>query len=392
MKKIKRLFGELFPSDMQASVHPPRFEPGPFLPPFFVPGPVIPPLIVPCPVPPHRINLGELQRSTSSTSSFGKNTSTKREYFGVHKWVIEDLNKATRYIGHEGNYIRTSFLLQMDGTEVRFHLAIGRRISTDDPFVLSISYYTNDDQIEYGAMVNLDEYTIHEKAVRKKIEIRRGTSTSKVRECLYRNWRTELSNDVLTIYFHFVVEYFPTHLQTTEQRETNPTFQIRRDDLENISDFTIHCGEKSFPVHKIVLANSSKVFHAMFSHNEFDENKTNESTIKDLEPRTVNMMVEVMYSHHLQEGLLSSDLENLLEASNMYDFEYLRSKCEQRLLAKFLNNNCCAHLLYVGLKFNSEKLANSARKMVLKSIYNICQTKQFTELMTTYPDALEMKL
>ena len=329
---------------------------------------------------------GDFQRSISTTSTVVKTLPIGKAYFGVHKWTINDFETGFLLLAAD-DFFKTTFSVRMEEEdEARFHLELGH--SLEDPLSLSLFAYTDDDQIDFGAFASLFSFSQKELASTSRMKWRfvKGERVG------YKNWYKlsdlQFPTDSLTIYWYFDVQYLGSCF-AIEEKIDRPTFQIRRDDLENISDFTIHCGEKSFPVHKIALANSSKVFCAMFSNRDLDKNKSNETTIKNFKPETVDMMIEVMYSHHLREDLLPSDLENLLEAANVYGIEFLNYKCEQRLLARFMDINYCTQLLCVGLMYNCKTLATSARQMVLKNISKVCQTKQFTELMTVFPGALE---
>ena len=57
---------------------------------------------------------------------------------------------------------------------------------------------------------------------------------------------------------------------------------------ERMADITLLCGEKRFPVHKVILAARSDVFATMFQHTDTEEARTNEVRIEDTDPETLS--------------------------------------------------------------------------------------------------------
>ena len=334
------------------------------------------------------INLGEFQRSSSITPSLNKGTGNPVDkfYYGVHKWTIQ-----TQFtLLGEDDCIATGFSVPTDRFSVNFTMKLSR--SVDPPGIDLYITCESDDPIHYEGLGTLKEFSPEQFLQMGKFNrLTNEANIGMVHQRLVKLPPHLANKDFVTICWHYGLRY-QTKTSAVKQsgdKENRPTFQIERDGLENISDFTIHCGGKSFPVHKMVLANSSQVFHAMFLHKEFEENKKNEITVKNLNPETVDMMINFMYSHHLPEDLLVVNLENLLQAADMFDIEFLKSECGKRLVNKFLHVKNSSHLLYIGLKFNSKELVTSSRKMVLQNISTLCQTSKFADLVTVFPRALE---
>ena len=61
---------------------------------------------------------------------------------------------------------------------------------------------------------------------------------------------------------------------------------------EDLTDFTIICQDKKFPVHKQILAARSDVFLRMFQHEDTQEAKNNQIEMDDTDPETVERFLE----------------------------------------------------------------------------------------------------
>jgi len=123
-------------------------------------------------------------------------------------------------------------------------------------------------------------------------------------------------------------------------------------ELDHLSDVEIVCGHVKFKCHKFALSRSSKVFMAMFQH-PLVESKSNQVSITDFHPDTVESMVNFIYN-----GVPDEDTEydeELLAIADKYEIIKLKKLCESAL-AKTLNNSNVAETWVFANKFNASYL------------------------------------
>lgn len=98
------------------------------------------------------------------------------------------------------------------------------------------------------------------------------------------------------------------------------------------TDFVIVCGDKEFPCHRAVVAESSPVFEAAVSGN-MTEGQSGRIDIKDAEPDAVSAMLSFMYTGKLDD---EHDLDHLklLVLGDRYGIDKLVAACAPRLLEK----------------------------------------------------------
>ena len=106
---------------------------------------------------------------------------------------------------------------------------------------------------------------------------------------------------------------------------------------------------KAIRCHKLHLSRRSPVFHAMFK-NRMAESELGEVTIPDFSERVVEMMISFMYSGELLKGDNKEDvLQELLEISDKYEVDALKSRCESILVREIGDSNVAALWVISGM-------------------------------------------
>ena len=106
-----------------------------------------------------------------------------------------------------------------------------------------------------------------------------------------------------------------------------------REEESGGADVTLECGGEQFRVHKIVLAASSDVFSAMFSHAGTRESRTSRVEIVDMDPRALEAFLQFVYTDDCEGAAWRSRemVLRLLEAAEKYDVDGLKRRCEDGL-------------------------------------------------------------
>jgi BTB/POZ domain len=128
-------------------------------------------------------------------------------------------------------------------------------------------------------------------------------------------------------------------------------------ELKGFSDFTVVCGNKQFPVHKIVLAAQSPVFAAMFKNDE-QVKSTKKLEIKDYSEELVEIFLKCLYAGEVsQEG--SQKALKLFGLAKKFEVEQLKSELEEECISS-LNDENAFDALAAGNRYKSEALIEAA--------------------------------
>lgn len=96
-------------------------------------------------------------------------------------------------------------------------------------------------------------------------------------------------------------------------------------DDEKFSDFTFVVKDKKFKLHKLVLAASSPVMERLFAA-DYEEKKTGQCQIDDIEPNIFNAMSRFMYTCTVPEKLCDI-VCYLYAAAHYYEIQTLKDIC-----------------------------------------------------------------
>jgi hypothetical protein len=132
-------------------------------------------------------------------------------------------------------------------------------------------------------------------------------------------------------------------------------------DDEKFSDFKVIVKGTAYHVHKVVLANASPVFRAMFESG-MEESKTNVCKVEDIDKDTFWKLLLFIYC-----GLLHKKLEDkaidLYKAAHYYEIEDLKTICHLEMIKILKQENAvkiheCAH------QFDLEDLKEKAWEII----------------------------
>uniref|UniRef100_A0A915ABU8 Non-specific serine/threonine protein kinase n=1 Tax=Parascaris univalens TaxID=6257 RepID=A0A915ABU8_PARUN len=120
--------------------------------------------------------------------------------------------------------------------------------------------------------------------------------------------------------------------------------------LENgaLADCELECNGQVIPVNKFMLSTHSKVFSAMFSHDDVQESKEKKVIMKDTDIDSVRMMLRYMYCGEVD---LESSAEGVMVLAERYQMDELKQLCEEKLCSLVDKNNI-AEMLYLADLYN----------------------------------------
>jgi hypothetical protein len=146
----------------------------------------------------------------------------------------------------------------------------------------------------------------------------------------------------------------------------------------NFSDFTVKCGDQTFPCHKVVLASRSDVLCAMLN-NETEEKIENTTEIKDASPENVKSMLDYVYTGNLPEDIDDSCGEILYLAAK-YHLPELVKACEVALLNSLCEGNALATLVIIDRHCPESSSRSDVIKFIATRINDIIGTDDWGKL------------
>ena len=144
------------------------------------------------------------------------------------------------------------------------------------------------------------------------------------------------------------------------------------------SDFEIICGDKSWPIHKNILALKSDVIANLFLSEHWKESKKNRLHISDFEPETVEMMLHFVYTNTLPDPVKCN--ADLLLIANKYNIRGLISFCGVEL-AKRISPSNAIDILDTAWKVNAEQLKNAAVSYISKIVGTVIDTPKWNKVI-----------
>nr|XP_042905552.1 speckle-type POZ protein-like isoform X1 [Parasteatoda tepidariorum]XP_042905553.1 speckle-type POZ protein-like isoform X2 [Parasteatoda tepidariorum] len=134
------------------------------------------------------------------------------------------------------------------------------------------------------------------------------------------------------------------------------------------SDVKLRVNNIDFLAHKAVLASRSPVFSAMFDQDML-ENQSGIVQIKDLNEKTLQNLLEFMYTDVVNEMDCEGTL-NLLLAADKYQVLNLKDKCTSKILSLLSEENVC-EVITVADMINHESLKTIALNFILEKASKI---------------------
>uniref|UniRef100_A0A1B0AT35 BTB domain-containing protein n=1 Tax=Glossina palpalis gambiensis TaxID=67801 RepID=A0A1B0AT35_9MUSC len=218
-----------------------------------------------------------------------------------------------------------------------------------------------------------------------------------------------LPKDKLTIFCEMCVkaEVIDISSQPQTQQFKLSAFKLNEDlgklfDSEKYSDVTIVVGDRSFPVHKAILAGKLKkhrilstigyyeqaridsrsdVFAAMFEH-ETIESKLNRVTINDIDPEVVIEMLRFIYTGEAPN--LDRMADDLLAAADKYALDNLKVMCAKALCAK-LSVETAAEILILADLHSIDQLKAQTIRFILTNATDVMETQGWQNMIKMHP-------
>nr|XP_042909499.1 speckle-type POZ protein-like [Parasteatoda tepidariorum] len=149
-----------------------------------------------------------------------------------------------------------------------------------------------------------------------------------------------------------------------------------------LTDFDIKVGDKSFPVHKNILAAHSPVFMKMMT-NDFMESKTNSFTITDAVPEVFELFLRSLYGGELENQSWDS-LKELYYLVDKYDVGFLKVECTDAVIS-CLSVDLVCEILKLAYSFSNSDLKTVAINFAVNHIKKIVPREDWKELVKTHP-------
>lgn len=146
--------------------------------------------------------------------------------------------------------------------------------------------------------------------------------------------------------------------------------------MDHLTDVTVCVRRRQFKCHKLILATSSPYFNAMFQSG-LRESIENRVFIRNLDEKTVQTVIEYIYSGSVT--ISWDNVEEVLEAGNLFQVEALKDRCVQFLKRNLEPSNCIG-VWRLGEKLNCGSLASVAKDMILSSFSQACGHEEFLSL------------
>ncbi|XP_077968799.1 uncharacterized protein LOC120344635 [Styela clava] len=140
-----------------------------------------------------------------------------------------------------------------------------------------------------------------------------------------------------------------------------------------LCDFNINVGEKSFRVHRTVLAASSEYFEAMFSSN-LKEVHDGHVNMKDVNQNGIAQCVEFMYKG--KADLKLENIQHILHASNLLQMEELTNLCFQFLEINISPINCLS-VINLAQMYDRLDIKQQAVQVVIDNFESVISSEMF---------------
>lgn len=139
---------------------------------------------------------------------------------------------------------------------------------------------------------------------------------------------------------------------------------------EKLSDVTVKVKDKSFRLHKCILAARSPIFSAMFT-DDFKEKAESTVIIEDIEPKVMEKLFQYIYTGDVSN--IHEVASDLLAAADMYDVTGLKDMCEKFFQTE-LNVTNAISMLLLSDKYNACHLKGVTLKFVAASFKEVMAT------------------
>ena len=164
---------------------------------------------------------------------------------------------------------------------------------------------------------------------------------------------------------------------------------LRVDD--ELTDFTILSGEKSYSCHRVILASCSPVLKAMMMSGMREASKQ-EVRLDSISPRILELLIDYMYTGEMDvpdEHLLA-----IVETCEYLELLELKERCLSKAVNVFKPSNIISWFKLAD-SLNAEELKTKCSKILSSSISDVAEQCEFLELsldeVTSYVEHVEDK-
>ena len=132
----------------------------------------------------------------------------------------------------------------------------------------------------------------------------------------------------------------------------------RKANLKVYTDVVIKCKDKTFDVHRVIIASQSSFFKSKLERWDTDDRSIDMS---DLDPQIVEAIIKFMYAEKIPNiGTLAPDL---LAASEQYQLSTLKKLCKKTLI-KRLTDSSALFLLKLAISHNAHDLQAKVQEYI----------------------------
>ncbi|CAH8518641.1 unnamed protein product [Dicrocoelium dendriticum] len=159
-----------------------------------------------------------------------------------------------------------------------------------------------------------------------------------------------------------------------------PVFDDSSSFGDKSNDGTPHSTEPvlRIPAHRVILAAASDYFAAMFG-NELKEASEMEIWIHDVEPNSLQTLINYIYTGHL--NLSETNVEDVLEAACFLQMPEASQACERFLIKRLHGSNCLA-MARLGERHGCHLLHRKAMRYALPEFLNL-NSSELLELLAS---------
>ena len=124
------------------------------------------------------------------------------------------------------------------------------------------------------------------------------------------------------------------------------------------TDVVIKCKDKTFDVHRVIIASQSPFFKSKLERWETDDRSIDMS---DLDPQIVEAIIKFVYAEKVPN--ISTLAPDLLAASEQYQLSALKNLCEKTLI-KRLTDSSALSLLKLAISHNAQDLQAKVQEYI----------------------------
>ena len=121
------------------------------------------------------------------------------------------------------------------------------------------------------------------------------------------------------------------------------------------TDVVIKCKDKTFDVHRVIIASQSSFFKSKLERWDTDDRSIDMS---DLDPQIVEVIIKFMYAEKIPN--IDTLAPELLAASEQYQLSALKNLCEKTMIKK-LTDSSALSLLKLAISHNAHNLQAKVR-------------------------------